>query len=80
MRAVVAAARADSGVAFEFARFAHAGIDSGALRVLLDKYTPSTAAFHLYYPNRAYAGQVACIHRFHAGGGSVTRARQRTNR
>jgi DNA-binding transcriptional LysR family regulator len=54
MRAVVGAARAGAGVAFVFQRFAREDIDRGALRVLLEKYTPPTEAFYLYYPHRAH--------------------------
>ena len=52
MRSVVDAARRGCGLAYVFEQFAEAEIASGALVPVLEKFSPPSEAFHLYYPAR----------------------------
>ena len=52
MRSVVDAARRGCGLAYVFKQFAAAEIGSGALVPVLEKFSPPSEAFHLYYPAR----------------------------
>jgi DNA-binding transcriptional LysR family regulator len=53
MRSVLAAARDDCGLGFVFRHFAARELASGALVTVLDKFCPSSEAFHIYFPHRA---------------------------
>lgn len=53
MRAVLDAATRGCGLAYVFKQFAAREIASGALVPLLEKFSPPSEAFHLYYPARA---------------------------
>jgi DNA-binding transcriptional LysR family regulator len=52
MRSVVDAACRGCGVAYVFEQFAARQIGSGALVPVLEKFSPPSEAFHLYYPAR----------------------------
>ena len=52
MRSVVDAACRGCGLAYVFEQFAAAEIRSGALVAVLEKFSPRSEAFHLYYPAR----------------------------
>jgi len=52
MRSVLEAARAGCGLGYVFEQFAAKEIESGALVPVLEKFSPPTEAFHLYYPAR----------------------------
>lgn len=52
MRSVVDAACRGCGLAYVFEQFAAAAIGSGALVPVLEKFSPPSEAFHLYYPAR----------------------------
>lgn len=53
MRAVLDAVRAGCGLGYIFEQFAARDIRSGALVPMLEKFSPPSEAFHLYYPSRA---------------------------
>jgi len=53
MRSVVDAACRGCGLAYVFEQFAAQQIRSGALVPVLEKFSPPSEAFHLYYPARA---------------------------
>ncbi|CAN7771817.1 LysR family transcriptional regulator [Variovorax sp. LjRoot290] len=53
MRPALSAACHGAGLAYVFRQFAQRDIDEGRVVVLLDRYSPSREAFHLYYPHRA---------------------------
>lgn len=52
MRSVLEAARNGCGLGYVFEQFAMHELKSGALIPLLEKYSPPSEAFHLYYPAR----------------------------
>lgn len=52
MRSVLDAARRGCGLAYVFEQFAAADIRDGSLVPVLEKFSPRTEAFHLYYPAR----------------------------
>jgi len=52
MRSVLDAARRGCGLAYVFEQFAAREIRSGALVPVLEKFSPPSEAFHLYYPSR----------------------------
>lgn len=52
MRSVLEAARAGCGMGYVFEQFAAGDIGSGALVKVLEKFSPPSEAFHLYYPSR----------------------------
>ena len=52
MRAVLDAAARGSGLAYVFEQFAERELASGALVPLLEKFSPPSEAFHVYYPAR----------------------------
>jgi DNA-binding transcriptional LysR family regulator len=52
MRSVLDAARQGSGLAYVFEQFAAADLSSGALVKVLEKFSPPTESFYLYYPAR----------------------------
>jgi len=53
MRAVLDAARRGCGLAYVFEQFAAQEIASGTLVPVLEKFSPPSEAFHLYYPARS---------------------------
>jgi DNA-binding transcriptional LysR family regulator len=52
MRSVLEAARGGCGLGYVFEQFAARDIESGALVPVLEKFSPPSEAFHLYYPAR----------------------------
>jgi len=52
MRSVLEATRSGCGLGYVFEQFAARDIASGALVPVLEKFSPPTEAFHLYYPAR----------------------------
>ena len=52
MRSVLDATRRGCGLAYVFEQFAATDIRSGALVPVLEKFSPPSEAFHLYYPAR----------------------------
>jgi len=52
MRSVLDAARRGCGLAYVFEQFAAQDISSGRLVPVLEKFSPPSEAFHLYYPVR----------------------------
>ena len=52
MRAVLDAATRGCGLAYVFEQFAQQELASGALVPLLEKFSPPSEAFHVYYPAR----------------------------
>ena len=50
MRSVLEAATRGCGLAYVFEQFAAREIKSGALVAVLEKFSPPSEAFHLYYP------------------------------
>ena len=52
MRSVLEAATRGCGLAYVFEQFAACEISSGALVPVLEKFSPPSEAFHLYYPAR----------------------------
>jgi DNA-binding transcriptional LysR family regulator len=53
MRSVLDAARRGCGLAYVFEQFAAPDIRSGALVPVLEKFSPPSEAFHVYYPARS---------------------------
>ena len=53
MRAALDAACRGSGLAYVFEQFARRELKSGTLVTVLEKFSPPSEAFHLYYPARA---------------------------
>lgn len=53
MRPALAAACAGSGLAYVFRQFAEREIESGQVSMLLERYTVTREAFHIYYPHRS---------------------------
>jgi DNA-binding transcriptional LysR family regulator len=52
MRAVLNAARMGCGLAYVFEQFAGEDIRSGKLLPLLERFSPASESFYLYYPAR----------------------------
>ena len=52
MRSALDAARRGCGLAYVFEQFAAQEIRSGALVPVLERFSPPSEAFHLYYPAR----------------------------
>jgi DNA-binding transcriptional LysR family regulator len=52
MRAVLDAARRGCGLAYIFEQFAAEDLESGALVPVLEKFSPASESFYLYYPAR----------------------------
>jgi DNA-binding transcriptional LysR family regulator len=52
MRSVLDAAIRGCGLAYVFEQFAASEIQSGALVAVLEKFSPPSEAFHVYYPAR----------------------------
>jgi DNA-binding transcriptional LysR family regulator len=52
MRSVLDAASRGCGLAYVFEQFAARQIRSGTLVPVLEKFSPPSEAFHLYYPAR----------------------------